>query len=200
MKKAIFIVAILFIAVVSTACINNAAVQELNNSAESYMEKQDYEAAIKNLEASIELDNTTYETFYNLGVAYIESRQFAKAINALERSIELNPHNPESYYSIAVAQESLADEMSSSDIQYSKNINTKGIVKVNYDSSLSESDKELIVKNYNLSISNYNKFIEMSNSDSKKEELTSHIKGIEKVLRTIELKKTRGSDDFSSAN
>ena len=76
MKKAIFIVAILFVAVVSTACINNIAVQELNNAAELSMAKGDYDAAIKNLEASLELDCNMYETYYNLGVAYIESPCF----------------------------------------------------------------------------------------------------------------------------
>ena len=91
MKKAVFIVAILFVAVVSTACINNIAVQELNNAAEISMSKGDYDSAIQKLEACIDLDNNMFETYYNLGVAYIEARQFNKAIESLEKSIKLNP-------------------------------------------------------------------------------------------------------------
>ena len=41
MKKAILIVTVLFIAVISTACINNFAVQELNNKAKIYLENGD---------------------------------------------------------------------------------------------------------------------------------------------------------------
>ena len=142
MKKAIFIVAILFVAVVSTACINNIAVQELNNAAELSMAKGDYDAAIKNLEASLELDCNMYETYYNLGVAYIESRQFAKAIDVLEKSIKLNSKYPENYYSLAIAQESLADEMS--DVNNHDDIKDTNIVKANY--TVSDEEKNLMVE------------------------------------------------------
>lgn len=182
MKKAIFIVAILFVAVVSTACINNIAVQELNNAAALSMEKGDYDAAIKNLEASLELDCNMYETYYNLGVAYIESRQFEKAIDVLEKSIKLNSKYPESYYSLAIAQESLADEVS--DVNNHDDIKDSNIVKTNY--VVTDKEKNLMVKKYQSAITNYNKYIDMSTSDSKKEELVSHIKDIEKVLEKLE--------------
>ena len=39
MKKALFLVTILTLSVLSTACINNLAVQELNNKAAEYMKK-----------------------------------------------------------------------------------------------------------------------------------------------------------------
>lgn len=185
MKKAIFIVAILFVAVISTACINNIAVQELNNAAEVSMAKGDYEDAIKKLEASLDLDCNMYETYYNLGVAYIESRQFAKAIDVLEKSIKLNSKYPENYYSLAIAQESFADEMSESNTHDAVQ-NTDGIVKANYTSPLTDSDKNSMIDNYHSAIANYNKYIDMSSSDAKKEELVSHIKDIEKVLDKLE--------------
>ena len=90
MKKAIFIVTILFVAVISTACINNIAVQELNNAAKSYMDKGDYNAAIERLESSLELDGTVYETYYNLGVAYVEAKKYNKAVETLSKAINLN--------------------------------------------------------------------------------------------------------------
>ena len=58
MKKALMIASVLFIAVVSTACINNMAVQELNNKAAEYMQKGDYESAMNRLQASLDLDST----------------------------------------------------------------------------------------------------------------------------------------------
>ena len=61
MKKALLIASVLFIAVISTACINNIAVQELNNKAAEYMQKGDFEAAVNRLQASIDLDDSMYE-------------------------------------------------------------------------------------------------------------------------------------------
>lgn len=186
MKKAIFIVAILFVAVISTACINNIAVQELNNAAEVAMTKGDYDDAIKKLEASLDLDCNMYETYYNLGVAYIEARQFDKAINALEKSIKLNSKYPENYYSLAIAQEAFADEMSDTKIKEDSIKNANGILKTNYANNLSDEEKNIMVNNYHSAIANYTKYIDMSYSDSKKEELLSHIKDIEKVLDKLE--------------
>ena len=51
MKKALLIASVLFIAVITTACINNIAVQELNNKAAEFMQKGDYEAAVNRLQA-----------------------------------------------------------------------------------------------------------------------------------------------------
>ena len=186
MKKTIFIVAILFVAVLSTACINNIAVQELNNAAEVSMAKGDYDDAIKKLEASLDLDCNMYETYYNLGVAYIESRQFSKAIEVLEKSIKLNSKYPENYYSLAIAQEAFADEMSDSKTHDEELDNANGIVKTNYSTNLSDVEKNNMIDNYHSAIANYNKYIDMNCSDTKKEELISHIKDIEKVLNKLE--------------
>ena len=41
MKKALMIASVLLVAVISTACINNIAVQELNNKAAEYMQNRD---------------------------------------------------------------------------------------------------------------------------------------------------------------
>ena len=88
MKKALLIASVLFIAVISTACINNVAVQNLNNKAAEFMEKGDYEAAMNRLEASIDLDATMYETYYNLGIAATNAKKYEKAIDALENGIK----------------------------------------------------------------------------------------------------------------
>lgn len=84
MKKALMIASVLFIAVVSTACINNMAVQELNNKAAEYMQKGDYESAMNRLQASLDLDSTMYETYYNLGVAAIKQINMRKLLKLLK--------------------------------------------------------------------------------------------------------------------
>ena len=56
MKKAFLLASILFISVISTACINNFAVQELNNKAKDFMDKGDYVSAIERLKSSVDLD------------------------------------------------------------------------------------------------------------------------------------------------
>ena len=80
MKKTLLLLSILFIAVISTACINNFAVQELNNKAKAYLDNGDYLSAINRLESSIDLDNTIFETHYNLAVAYTMAENFEKAV------------------------------------------------------------------------------------------------------------------------
>lgn len=111
MKKALMIASVLFIAVVSTACINNIAVQELNNKAAEYMQKGDYESAMNRLQASLDLDATMYETYYNLGVASINAEKYEKAIEALEGGIKIKPDFADFYYSLGLAQSELADEI-----------------------------------------------------------------------------------------
>ena len=86
MKKVLLIVSILTVAVISTACINNFAVQDLNNKAQTYMQKGDYTQAIERLKSSIDLDPTIFETHYNLAVAYTQSEDY---INAVEEYREL---------------------------------------------------------------------------------------------------------------
>lgn len=111
MKKALMIVSVLAIAVISTACINNIAVQELNNKAAEFMQKGDYESAMDRLQASIDLDATMYETHYNLGVAAINAKKYDKAIEALENGIKIKPDYADFYYSLGVAQSEWADEI-----------------------------------------------------------------------------------------
>lgn len=111
MKKALMIASVLLVAVISTACINNIAVQELNNKAAEYMQKGDYESAMNRLQASLDLDSTMYETYYNLGIAAINAKKYEKAIEAFEGGIKIKPDFADFYYSLGVAQADLADEL-----------------------------------------------------------------------------------------
>ena len=107
MKRAVFLMTLLFITVVSTACVNNLAIQELNNKAQEFMNKGDAESAICRLEASLDLDGNVFETRYNLGVAYLNAKKYDKAVEVLKKATELKPDFADTYYSLAVA----TDEM-----------------------------------------------------------------------------------------
>lgn len=125
MKNALLIVTVLFAAIMSTACINNFAVQELNNKAQEYIAKGDYDAAIGRLEASIDIDPTIFETNYNLGIAAISAEKYEKAIIALNKAAELKPDNADVYYSLAVAQYNFAEEILEGDTDKEVAIDTE---------------------------------------------------------------------------
>ncbi len=122
MKKALMIASVLIIAVISTACINNIAVQELNNKAAEFMQKGDYESAVNRLQASIDLDSTMYETHYNLGVAATQAKKFDVAIEAFENGLKINPDYADFYYSLAGAQYEFANVLAEEKIEEDKTI------------------------------------------------------------------------------
>lgn len=107
MKKALLLVSILVLSVISTACINNFAVQELNNKAKMYMDRGDYESAIARLKSSIDLDDTIFETHYNLAVAYTQAEDYANAMDSYVKAIEIDPEIADSYYSLGITESNL---------------------------------------------------------------------------------------------
>ena len=136
MKKAFLLASILFVSVISTACINNFAVQELNNKAKDFMDKGDYVSAIERLKSSVDLDGSIFETQYNLAVAYTKAEDYNNAIKTYQTAIKLNPDFADAYYSLAVCEENLAKDIIS------------GAVKVNEDGSI-----EKIEANENIELS-----------------------------------------------
>lgn len=160
MKKALMIASVLFIAVVSTACINNMAVQELNNKAAEYMQKGDYESAMNRLQASLDLDATMYETYYNLGVAAINAEKYEKAIEALEGGIKVKPDFADFYYSLGIAQSNLADELGETE----------------EDKEVSDEDKAKITELKKASVENLSKYLEIKPDTDDKETIEELIK------------------------
>lgn len=183
MKKALLLVSILFISVISTACINNFAVQELNNKAKGFMDKGDYQAAIERLKSSIDLDGTVFETRYNLAVAYTKAEDYANAVEAYSEAIKLNPDFADSYYSLAVCEENLAKDIIS------------GLVKVNEDGSiekiqqdedveqseksdekkLSDEDTKMIVTLLGNSISDYSIYLDKNPASDDKADVEAKL-------------------------
>ena len=117
MKKALLLASILFISVVSTACINNFAVQELNNKAKAFIDQGDYTNAIERLKSSIDLDDTVFESHYNLAVAYTAAEDYPNAIEAYKKAVALNPDFADAYYSLAVAEEDYAADLAKGELK-----------------------------------------------------------------------------------
>lgn len=108
MKKILLLFTILTVSVMTTACINNFAIHELNSKAESYMNKGDVETAICRLKSSLDLDNDVYQTHYNLAVAYNNIGNFEGVINESNKVLELKPDFYDALYIMAVAKEAIA--------------------------------------------------------------------------------------------
>ena len=172
MKKALLIASVLFIAVISTACINNIAVQELNNKAAEYMQKGDYESAMNRLQASIDLDATMYETYYNLGIAATSAKKYDVALDAFASGIQLKPDHANFYYSLAVAQSAYADELVE-DTYYDE---AKGDTVTK---TITKEDTAKAVELKEAAIGNLNKYLEMNPNAEDKETVESLIKDCE---------------------
>lgn len=177
MKKIILLITILFVSVISTACINNLAVQELNNKAQEYMAKGETDKAISRLRSSIDLDTSIFETHYNLGIALIQAEEYEEAQSALKNAISLKPDFADAYYSLAVAYDGLADKL----VKEEKNDDDTD-VKV-----LQESDKLKVVELYNLAIENYNTYLVKKTDASDKDKVEQQIDYLNKQIQAYQV-------------
>ena len=173
MKKALLIASVLFIAVISTACINNIAVQELNNKAAEFMQKGDYESAMNRLEASIDLDSSMYETYYNLGIAATNAKNYEKAIDAFQNGLKVRADYANFYYSLAVAQADLAEEL----------LETENV---------SEEDKAKAMELKASAIENAKKYLEMSPQAEDKDEVEDFLEDLTKEEKEEPTKVLKG--------
>ncbi len=185
MKKAFLLASILFISVISTACINNFAVQELNNKAKDFMDKGDYVSAIERLKSSVDLDGSVFETQYNLAVAYTKAEDYANAVKTYNDAIKLNPDFADAYYSLAVAEENLAKDIISGEVE----VNEDGSVEKadddeKEDVKLSDIAKSTLTTTINNSISDYKIYLEKSPSSQDKAEVEESIKALEELLKS----------------
>lgn len=195
MKKILLILTILVIAVISTACINNFAVQELNNKAKILMENGDYEGAINRLEASMDLDSTIFETHYNLGVAYIKAKKYDKAIDILKKAIKIKSDLPDLYYSLAVAQDSYAQEILDYEDKPSVNVeNKEDFADENVEKSLTnplqrmtkEERKAKAIELFNDAQKSYNLYLEKNSNAKDSDDINSQLKSIEETLNELD--------------
>lgn len=112
MKKLTSFLILLFLGVITSACVNTFAVHELNERAVKFTQEGDYQKAIARLESAIDLDESVYETRYNLAVAYIGNNDCEKALESIEKAQSLLKDEDSSLlYSKGVAYDCLADKL-----------------------------------------------------------------------------------------
>ena len=186
MRKVLLIASILFVAVASTACINNLAVQDLNNKAKIYADKGDYVQAIERLKSSIDLDPSVFETHYNLAVVYTKAEDYINAIEEYKKVIEMKPDNADSYYSIAVAENNLAVDIEQ--LKVRMNIddtlftpNQSGETTIELTDELTEKEKNLVKELYDSAIANYQKYLELNPNADDKQEVETNIQKIQEA-------------------
>ena len=184
MKKALLLVCILAISVITTACINSFAVQELNSKAMTFMEQGNYSEAIERLKSSIDLDDSIFESHYNLAVAYTKSEDYVNALNSYKKAISLKPDFADSYYSLAVAEENIAADL------------TAGILTIDDNGNLQKTNEEVSEKQEKLpenvsayvdeliadSIKNYNEYLAKAENATDTDDVQNHIKDLELKL------------------
>jgi len=147
MKKAFLLASILLISVITTACINNFAVQELNNKAKIFMDKGDYTSAIERLKSSVDLDASVFETQYNLAVAYTKAEDYENAIKTYDEASKINPDFADIYYSRAVCEENLAKDIISGELS----VDDEGNITKNTAPKEADEEEDTVVKNSQLS-------------------------------------------------
>ena len=184
MKKALLIASVLFIAVISTACINNIAIQELNNKANEFMQKGDYESAMNRLQASIDLDSTMYETYYNLGIAATNAKKYETAIEAFENGIKIKPGHADFYYSLGVAQSAFADELVETTVYDEAKDET-------VEKKVSDEDKSKAEGLKIAAIENLKKYLEMVPKAEDKETVENLIKDCEGFGKEVAPEQTK---------
>ncbi len=186
MKKVLLLVSILFVAVVSTACINNLAVQDLNNKAQSFMEKGDYTQAIERLKSSIDLDPSIFETHYNLAIAYTKAEDYINAVEEYKKALELKPNTADVYYSLATAENNLAVDMSQ--LKVRMNMDDTLFTPKSEDSStielsdkLTDKEQKLVSELYDSAIANYEKYLELNPNAEDKADVNAQIDKIKEA-------------------
>ena len=168
MKKFLVLVCILTASLLCTACINNLAIQELNQMGKNYLDKGDYNNAIARFQSSVDLDENVFESRYNLGVAYIKKEDYKNAIEQLKHSIEINPNSPDAYYSLAVALEAYG-------LQFEENL----LDEENKKEYTEDEIKELL-ENVKEAVKMYEKYIELAPDAKDTETVKLHIEELNK--------------------
>ncbi len=183
MKKLLVFLAVLFVSVISSACINNFAIQEFNTKAKEYLDKGDYDEAIKRLESSVDLDGSIFEARYNLAVAYTHKEEFAKAVAQLNEAIKLSPANPDGYYTLGVALEGEAYKR----LELIKDENLEGLEDDEDEETIdpkkqadeNAKNAEFAAKKLDEAIKAYKKYLDVSKDAKDKGAINDHIKELE---------------------
>ena len=174
MKRVLLVAGVLFISVISTACINNFAVQELNTKAKTFIENGDYQSAVERLKSSIDLEPSSFESHYNLAVAYTKLDDYINALDSYKKVIELKSDFADAYYSLAVCEENLI-----LDIEQGAVVIDAGNLVKNDDSDkkhkLTEQEREYVLTLSNDAVFNYEKYLSLNVEAEDKNDVETRI-------------------------
>lgn len=194
MKKVVLLTAILLVAVVSTSCINNLAIQELNNKAKVYMDKGEVNTAICRLQASLDLDGEVFETRYNLALAYINIEEFEKAQEELKIAHKLKPEFLDYYYSLALATEGEAFKKVDSFSNPTEDNSSFGVDKP-VKQEFSDEDKILVVKKMTEAIELYNEYLSKQSDTKNKEAIDNRIQVLNSEIQKYNLPASNNTEN-----
>ncbi len=196
MKKVVLLITILFVSVISTACINNLAVQELNNKAQEYMAAGETDKAISRLRSSIDLDSSIFETHYNLGVALISAHEYKEAQDALKNALKLKPDYADAYYSLAVAYEEEGFSIINAGNEELKDLPDTENIDPAKKRELTQTQKSQIVELFNSAIDNYNTYLTKKPDDPDKEKIESQVTYLNHQIQEYNGLKTNEIEDL----
>jgi len=180
MKRVLLVAGVLLISVISTACINNFAVQELNTKARDFIENGDYVSAVERLKSSIDLDPAAYESYYNLAVAYTKLDDYSNAFENYKKVIELKDDFADGYFSLAVCEENLITDFENGSVTIGENgqlVKSEGKLK-----KLSEAEINFIEGLKNDAVNNYKKYLSLNPQASDKEDVEERISLLTKEM------------------
>lgn len=175
MKRVLLVASILLISVISTACINNFAVQELNTKAKGFIENGDYQSAVERLKSSIDLDSSAYESYYNLAVAYTKLEDYINAFENYKKVIELKPDFSDGYYSLAVCEENLITDLEAGTIVADENGSLTKPEEILTEHKLDENSKSYILTLVTDAMHNYEEYLAKSENPADKAEVQERI-------------------------
>lgn len=183
MKKFFAVILLFCISLLTGGCVNKLAVQDLNKKAQEYMNSGRTEDAVSRLEASIDLDNTIYETYYNLAVAYIKLGKTDKAQEALNRVFELNPDFPDAYYSMAVIYEDKAYSIINGENKDENAVIANDGTNIAPNKELTAEEKAEVISAFDSAIDYYNKYLMKKQDASDKDKVNEKINTLNSELQ-----------------
>jgi tetratricopeptide (TPR) repeat protein len=196
MKKLLLFFSILLVSVLCTACVNNLAVQELNDKAKEYLEGGNTNAAICRLLSSIDLDGSVFETRYNLGVAYIVNEEYRKAEEQLAMALKIRPDMPNAFYSLGIAQEAAARDIVRGKEEGKKPDVDEISIAINEEKGLTPEQINAATEKLSQAKVSFEKYISLKPDAEDKVDVTNQIERI--VSRIEEYKQQLNAPDTSA--
>ncbi len=179
MKKFLLLIFVLTTSLLCTACINNLAIQELNQIGKNYLDKGDFDNAIARFQSGVDLNENVFETRYNLGVAYIKKEDYKNAIEQLKYAVEINPASAEAYYSYAVALESDGLQFESNPFDDTAGDENK--------KEFSSEEIALMIEEVKEAVKMYREYLKLSPESNDREQVEFHITELENTIEQKEM-------------